>query len=203
MDERDRDSDYTPEEEAGHKGGAAEAHMAAAARPIAEPLAVAVGLVRWNAVAAGTIIALATMIFLNALGVAFGFALTRMGYGGSLAYWMVAMAAIGLFFGSYLATRSGQVRSLWTGLFYGLTVWSLFMLLDVIGINLFGGMSRFFFSPGVSTASSTAIRAMTMASGWWFFIGYLISLVAALLGAASGVTVEETERHPHREPHTP
>jgi hypothetical protein len=71
------------------------------------------------------------------------------------------------------------------------------MLLDVIGVDLFGGLSRFLFTQGVATAPSGTIRSMTMASGWWFFIGYLITLIAAGLGGASGVVVEETEEHPH------
>lgn len=201
VDDQDRDRSMRDEDEIGRKGGAAEAHMASAARPIAEPLAVAVGGVRWSSVITGAVIALAIMIFLNTLGVGFGLALTRAGFGGGLAYWMVAMAAIGLFIGSYLATRSAQIRSVWTGMLYALTVWAVFLLLDVIGVDLYGGLSRFFYTPGVNTAASGAIRNVAQAGGWWFFLAYLIGLAAALLGASFGVTVEETEHHVHTEEH--
>jgi hypothetical protein len=201
--DQERERDYDSVEDVGRKGGAAEAHMASVARPVAEPLAVDIASARWGDIVAGAVIALATMIFLNALGIGFGLALTRAGYGGSLAYWMVAMAAIGLFIGSYLATRAAQVRNIYTGLFYGLTVWALFLLLDVIGVDLFGGLSRFFSASGVNTAGTGTVRGITMASGWWFFVGYLIALAASLFGAASGVTVEETEHRQRGEAHRP
>lgn len=116
---------------------------------------------------------------------------------------MIGTSAIGLFIGSYFASRAAQVRTIGTGLLYGLVVWSVFMLLDVIGVNLFGGMSRFVITPGVVTASSGMMRSITMASGWWFFIGYLIGLIAAFLGGAAGMTVERTEHDLQTEPRHP
>jgi hypothetical protein len=82
--------------ETGQKGGAAEVHMGEAAYPVAESVSVTLGHVRWSALLAGTVIALALTVLMNILGVALGLSLTRFGFGGGLGYWMVAFAAASL-----------------------------------------------------------------------------------------------------------
>lgn len=198
MEEKDEEMKRMPEEEeAGRKGGAMEASMAEMAHTAVRPLAVPIGWISWNSVATGAAVALAITILLNSLGVAIGLSLTRLGYGGSLAYWMIGAAVVGLFIGSYLGARSAQVKTLWTGILHAVTIWAVFLLFDIIGVGLFGGLFRFLFAQSLQTAPLGAVRNIAMTSGWWFFLGYLIALIAAGLGGASGVVVEEAEEHPH------
>lgn len=185
--------------ETGQKGGAAEAHMGEAAYPVAEPISVPIGHVRWSAVLAGTVIALALTVLLSTLGAAIGLSLTRFGFGGGLGYWMVAFAAASLFLGAYMAVRAGHIRSLWTGAFYGVVVWALFLLIDTAGLHLLAGLSRFSANiAGAAPRPDMVPANVGMASAWWFFIGYLIALVASTLGGIAGTTVEEVEHHPRR-----
>jgi hypothetical protein len=111
MDEREREVKRHNKEEAGQKGGSLEAQMASGAYPVARPLAVPLGWVNWNAIAAGSAIALATTILLNALGVAIGLALTRAGFGGSLAYWMIGATVVGNPAATVMTSSSFFIRS--------------------------------------------------------------------------------------------
>lgn len=75
-----------------------------------------------------------------------------------------------------------------------LVVWAVVLLVDVAGLDLYGGLSRLFSAPGVTETTGGAAHDLIASSGMWFFLAYLIGLAAAVLGGASGVTVEETER---------
>lgn len=188
---------YEGEPEAGRRGGSTEAYVTSGVYPAAGAAASLLRRFRWDGVLAGTFVAVATMMLLSALGVAIGLTYGELGPGGGLAYWVVGSAAIGLFAGSWLASRFANLVHIWTAVAHGITIWSLFMILDRLGIDLIGGMSRFLFA-GVGAAALTpgTNRDVLMDAGWWFFIGYLIALAAAVLGSVAGLGTEDVDEIP-------
>jgi ABC-type glycerol-3-phosphate transport system permease component len=87
-----------------------------------------------------------------------------------------------------LAARFGNVAHLWTAILQGVTIWSLFMILDRLGVDLIGGISRLLFLGAVGGANiGQATRDTVSSAGWWFFIGYLIALIGAVLGSIAEV----------------
>lgn len=190
MDEQRRED----ESEVGKKGGATEAYMTAGAIPRTETLVSALRRFRWDAVLAGTASAIALMMLFVSLGIAIGLTFGRFGTGGGLAYWIVGSAAVGLFLGSWLAAKYAVVTNLWSAVAHGFVMWSLFMILDRMGVDLIGGISRLLFA-GVMTGNvaTTTAKTVLTGAGWWFFIGYLIALAAAVLGSVAGLAIEEHE----------
>lgn len=204
MTDQHYDPDIVPErpEDEGRKGGAAEAHAgavpayydrAAAAATEVTPL----GWIRWGSTIAGLVIALATIAFLNAVGVGLGLRFNTNAAGGGLAYWLIASAAIGLFLGSFLAARFAKARTVGSAIMHGVVIWAIFMLLDISGFGLGTGFGLFYgtMATAVPLAPGAGPTSLLISLAWWFVIGYLVALIAAVLGGAAGVTQYEEEIH--------
>lgn len=190
MEEQERGQQ--PAEEAGQKGGAMEARIGAtyqAVVPEVEPTM----WVHWGPAILGAVVAVAIAIVLNTLGGAVGLRLPRIGIGGVMAYWMIASAAVGLFFGSYLASKAVGAKTQWMGLMYGLLVWAIVVTFDFVMMGLFGSVPRFM-QPLITMRSPVLgeiASGIIAASAWWFFVGYMIALLASALGGVIGTTTRE------------
>ncbi|MHB9038781.1 MAG: hypothetical protein ACYC64_19215 [Armatimonadota bacterium] len=188
MDEQEREKDV------GQKGGASEAHMAA--HRYYEPTATAVtdiaipaSRIQWGPTFAGLLVALSVTFLWTALGIALG-----VGVGG-LGYWIVGFGSLGLFLGSMLAARTARADVV-PAILHGVIIWSLAMILHVFA---FGGIGGVLVAAAVDAQAATAgVMPMTQAfvtGAWWFFGGFLILLVASILGGLAGInppTHEET-----------
>lgn len=178
----------------GAKGGAADAAaMRASDIPGTAALAVPIGRLRWGATWAGFVVAIATTILLAALGVGIGLALDRAGVGGPLAYWTLGSIIIAVFLGSYLTSRFGNVRDVWTGVLHGVVLWSLIMLLNIALGGIARGVAGFAGISSVAPPMAGMQSELTREAGLWFFIGSLILLIVAAIGGALGAGSEEHE----------
>ncbi len=189
----EQDRERRREEEAGQKGGAAEAFMGGIALPQAAEVVIPIGRVQWGPVFSGLVVAVGISVVLSALGVALGFSLGPPPRAGGLPYWMIGSQVVGLFIGAMLAARQSRVSHMFTGVVTGAVVWSLFLIADLVfGLTGFFSQMTAVTRPFVATA-----RTMTANLGWWIFIGYIILLISAILGGASGVTPEEEVHEVH------
>ena len=96
--------------------------------------------VRWSAIFAGAVIALALNVILGVLGVAFG--LSFGGEGGeweaaALIYAVIA-AAVSLFIGGFVASQTTAGETKGEALVYGVLVWALLVLILPVLVGLGG-----------------------------------------------------------------
>ncbi|NLC56507.1 MAG: hypothetical protein GX774_06705 [Armatimonadetes bacterium] len=180
----------TPEH--GSAGGVA---PAAAAWP-----AIGVDRIRWGAIWAGLLVAIATQMILSAFGLAIGLysftAATVGGVGGinwsAVGLWSAIWGLIALFLGGWTAARLASSPSLANGIWHGAIVWALTLvlgtLLAALGITGVLGFlpSRVLTTPGITTGD-------VINTSWGFFIGSLLGLGAAIWGGAVGRRRERTE----------
>lgn len=202
MADQEYNPDIRPEKpEEGFKGGAAEAHAGTA--PYYDRVTAAVtevtplGWIRWGSTIAGLVIALATIALLNAVGVGVGLRFNPDAAGGGLAYWLIASVAVGLFLGSFLAARFAKARTTGSAIMHGVVVWAIFMLLDIGGFGLGTGFGLFYstMATAVPLDPGAGVTSLLTSLAWWFVIGYLVALIASILGGAAGVTHYEEEIH--------
>jgi hypothetical protein len=186
MEEKERESE---EEQAGQKGGAAEAYLHAGAVPRAAEFVLPIGRIQWGPLFAGLAVSMAVTVLLTALGRGLTLTLGPTGVGG-LAYWMIGVAAIGLFLGSMLAARQSRATQVSTGVGHGLVIWSLFLIADVV----FGVVGFFSRMTGFAEIYQSG-GLMGFVGAWWLFIGYAILLAAAGIGGAVGVKSETEQEH--------
>jgi MFS family permease len=139
---------------------------------------------RWGAVLAGAVVAVATAWAGELLGSLLGLIepgeSSAWGWLGSVV--ALAMVVAGAFAGGWIASRLAGARERTDGLLHGLVVWGVFgtasaMLFAILGGNL------------ALVAGSTA-GAVRLAVGF-----AMLGLFGALLGAAAGGTLGASEQH--------
>lgn len=173
----------------GQKGGASEAYVGT--HHYYEPAATAVTdivvpatRIQWGPVFAGLLIALSVTFLFLALGVALGIGARGMGY------WVVGFGSLGLFLGSLLAARTAKADVI-PAILHGVIVWSLALVLHMITFgSVVGGIAASVLgSPRATATVGTAAPSPGMISGaaWWLFGGFLIFLVASILGGLAGI----------------
>ena len=191
MDDREREAHN--EGEAGYKGGAAEAYLPSVA-PVAAEASTPLTWTHGGSVFSGLAVTIALIALLSALGAGLGFKLLPMG-GGGLAYWIVGSTIISLFVGTMLANRFARVTNVASGIWHGVLIWSLLLILNVTGVLGAGplGMPLLVSRAGAATAAG----GMPTVSGvaWWFFISSVLGLIAAILGGSAGVRDAELHEH--------
>jgi hypothetical protein len=155
--------------------------------------------VSWGGVWAGALVALGTLLLLSTLGLAVGIATGNGGanvdntggnvspVGTAAVIWSTISLLISVFLGGLAATRMGQIWDRGTGMLHGALVWVLtlgtVLYLGVRGLELMvgaGGMGMVNGTTGQATAANATI-------GWGPFIVAVLSLLAALAGAAAGL----------------
>jgi hypothetical protein len=172
--------------------------------------------IRWAAIWGGVIVALATQLFLSALGIAFGFAsiditnlATLRSIGAAVGIWLAVTAIISLFVGSLIAARISAIAGRINGAITGLIVWGLSIV--VASILAAFGVTGFFSFLGstasilrnligsglitgiqVGQAELSAAADLAASSAGWFVFGSIVGLGAALLGGIIGVTSQES-----------
>lgn len=176
------DNELTPEE--GRKGGSLEGSMAFPR--YYEPTVTAVTdivipatRVQWGPIFAGLVVFAGFWLLFESLGIAVGFA----AYG--LGFWTIAFATVGLFLGSFLASRTAKAE-LVPAIVHAVVLWSLVLILSIIGFGrvAFGAIP----AGGVNA--------------WWFFIGYIIMLGGSILGGILGMSPVVRTEEQHTEVHT-
>jgi hypothetical protein len=172
--------------------------------------------IRWAAIWGGVIVALATQLFLSALGIAFGFAniditnlATLRSIGAAVGIWLAVTAIISLFLGSLIAARISAITGRINGAIAGLIVWGLSIV--VASVLAAFGVTGFFSFLGstasvlrnligsglitgiqVGQAELSAATDLAVSSAGWFVFGSIVGLGAALLGGIIGMTSRES-----------
>ena len=116
-------------------------------QPLAvEPASLAPSLrptVSWQAVFAGTVVAIAVELVLAILGVAVGLAVVHPGggsagngFGLAAGIWWIVSAIISLIVGSYVGARLANVPARFDGVLHGLTIWGVTVLVAVYVLSV-------------------------------------------------------------------
>jgi hypothetical protein len=146
--------------------------------------------VSWGGIWAGTLVVLGTLLLLTTLGLAVGIsANARNVSAGALntgaAVWSGASLLIALFVGGVAATRMSMVWDRFTGLWQGALVW-VTSLVTILVLNAAGVGLVFGSALGIATRAAQQLSAIPTANAWVSFVAVLLSLLAALAGAALG-----------------
>jgi hypothetical protein len=152
-------------------------------------------LVRWNAVFAGTVIALAAGAVAGMLWLALAYGSHRHLFYQHLDWWIGGTAIFAMFLAGLLAGASSGTRGPMAGLLTGTTTWGL-VVLGILAIAI----------PGVLATSNTTVlhlgaRSITVKTlRWWpSFWSLLIGLGAGALGGVIGGTIPRSRALPsHR-----
>jgi hypothetical protein len=152
-------------------------------------------LVRWNAVFAGTVIALAAGAVAGMLWLALAYGSHRHLFYQHLDWWIGGTAIFAMFLAGFLAGASSGTRGPAAGLLTGATTWGL-VVLGILAIAI----------PGVLATSNTTVlhlgaRSITVKTlRWWpSFWSLLIGLGAAALGGVIGGAMPRSRALPsHR-----
>lgn len=159
----------------------------------------------WGGVFAGLFVAIAAQILLSALGVLVGFGAATITTAQELAdvsagvgIWIAISALIAAFIGGLVASRLANVRFTSDGLWHGLTVWSLILVVSIT-LSTLGVTGLLGFATNIAAALGVAqpgvavtpadIQAATEATAaftGWFLLGAVLALAAALLGGWLG-----------------
>jgi len=161
---------------------------------------------RWSAVFAGAAISVALWVLLQMLGMGIGLATIDVDNAGSLrsvgigtTVWTLAAPVIAMFIGSMIAGRSANSFERGVGASHGFVVWSLTSVLGIVAtvgmVTLLARTSAMAWTPEVPighahpigheqiTQAAETTGKILLGAG----LSLLISLVAALLGGATGV----------------
>lgn len=169
-----------------------------------EAVAVSVGdqrqdPVRWSAVWAGLLVALAMFILLELLFFSLGWLTLAQGEPGSTAGWISALIGLFAFFaGGVVAGGSSIWRGAREGMMHGVLVWAL-GIVGIIFLTLFGGGALFgSLASAIGQAASLqqadlpavelgeAVGTAREGAGW-AVLGLALSLAAAAAGGMLGV----------------
>lgn len=165
--------------------------------------------VSWGGIFGGVLVALGVLLLLAALGVAVGVSAAQPGQadaetlGTGAGIWAGASLLVALFIGGMVSTRIGAIFDRTTGVFEGVLVWVVSVLLVAYlaasGVGmLVGGASEILGNAGAAmgdmveqasgaiqqNAAQLAPRAT--AAAWISFGALVVSLLAAVLGAVAG-----------------
>jgi hypothetical protein len=142
-------------------------------------------LLRWGSVFGGAVVGAAFFALLTSLWLALANASDVRVFADYLSWWIGGSAIAAMFVGGMLAGWLTTVRGMVAGLFHGLTVWGL-MLVVLVSVSL-PALSAFDFTPARAAGSAaTAPAALTHTTLWTFFWATLIGLGAAAVGGILG-----------------
>lgn len=189
---------------------------AAERRRITAPAAVLRGgdgmRVSWGGIFGGVLVALGVLLLLAALGLAVGISAAQPGetepgaLGTGAGIWAGVSLLLALFIGGMVSTRIGAIFDRTTGVFEGVLVWvvSVLLVAYLAGSGagmLVGGASELLGSAGAAVGemqqlydkaagaiaqNAQRIQPQASAAAWISFGALVISLLAAVLGAMAG-----------------
>ncbi|MEW5706461.1 MAG: hypothetical protein AB1743_06650 [Actinomycetota bacterium] len=162
--------------------------------------------ISWGAVFAGVLIAIAAELLLSAIGILIGFGTANVTSVAALrnvtvavGIWTSISAIIALYIGGLVASRLGVVQFTSDGIWHGITVWAVALVLGVL-FSVFGVSGLLSFVSNVVGALRGIIPAGTQISPGdlrtaadivttstaFFLAGAILSLGAAILGGWLG-----------------
>ena len=159
---------------------------------------VGVERVRWGAVWAGLLVAIATQMVLSAFGLAVGlYGTTGQGVGATpnwsaLGLWTAVWGLISLFLGGWVSARLAGSPTAANGTWHGVVVWALALALGTL-LGALGITGLLGFLPGRMTAMPGVAPTDITNTAWGFFAGALIGLAAAAIGGAVGRRRDEAD----------
>jgi len=195
----------------GRLGGAAEPY-AQPSYSVAGPAEHALALkdrIHWSSIWTGFLMAFAAELVLGALILGIS-ASSRSAAGArvsldlsALGPWVALAALVSFFIGGLTAARLSGAAGYLRGLWDGVVVWALTLVIGTIAASLhIGGILAY---PGMETAGGMIGRQTTQVLGtasgttWWFFVGALVALIGAMIGGLLGsrheAAVEAGTRH--------
>ncbi len=180
-------------------------------RRIAHPLLLRADGVRvsWGGIWGGVLVALGVLLLAGALGVAVGISAVDPAQtdarilGTGAAIWGAVSLLIALFLGGLVSTRIGAIHDRATGFFEGALVWIVSVLLTIAaassGLGMLAGSASGYLGGAVAQMQSQPgqainrieqkaqeVKPKASAAAWIAFGGLVISLFAAVAGAAAG-----------------
>ena len=136
------------------------------------------GTIRWGAVFAGTILGVALMTLFTMLWLALAYGSNQASITEHLNWWLAGTAIGAMFLGGLLAGWLAGRRGVAVGLFHGMTVWGLLL---IVGVAV--GVPAVFH---VTTTETGFIAHMRATALWTEFWAMLIGLGAASIGGVFG-----------------
>ena len=149
--------------------------------------------VSWGGIFGGVLVAIGLLILLTTLGVAVGITAvdqadaSKLGTGAGI--WAGVSLLLALFVGGMVATRIGATTDSSTAFYTGFLVWVVAVVLMAVlaasGLSrMTGGAFEMFASSAPALVQE--IKPQATAAAWTTFGALLVSLLAAVLGAATG-----------------
>ncbi len=158
-----------------------------------DPRAASTPRIRWGAVAAGTVVAVALMVFASSLWLALAFASEATFIERNLEWFVGASAMACVLIGGFVSARSSGIRGAGPGLAHGLTLWALTLLIVLaVGIPSIINVLNLGRVATELDATQSLLAAGVGSSLWATFIAMAGGLVAAAFGGLlGGLTIRE------------
>jgi hypothetical protein len=150
--------------------------------------------ISWGGVFGGVLAGVGTLMLLSSLGLAIGVTATdaqnadadRIGRGAAI--WTGLSLLVALFIGGWASTRLSMLWERTTAVFEGVLVWVLSLIivlyLTASGVSLVA--SDGFGMAGAAAADAAEVQRAVSATAWVSFGALVLSLLAAIAGAAVG-----------------
>jgi hypothetical protein len=143
--------------------------------------------IRWGAVFAGMVTAVALLLLLASLWLALGYASDVTFVVDQMEWFLAGSAAGCLFIGGLMAGRLSGVRGVWAGIAHGLTLWAVASILALsVGIPSVINVLNLGRVTTEIDARSSLLAAGVDRSLWATFLAIVAALVTAAVGGAIG-----------------
>lgn len=156
--------------------------------------------ISWGGIFGGVLAGIGTLLLLSSLGLAIGISAADPGdssasaIGAGAAIWTSLTLLVALFVGGWASTRLSMLWERTTALYEGMLVWVISMMLILYltasGIGLvasgaFGSLGDAAQAAG-SSVNEAGLSTEVSATAWLTFVALVLSLLAAIGGAAMG-----------------
>ena len=143
--------------------------------------------VRWGAVIAGGVLAVALLLLLSSLWMALGFGSEVSSIADNLAWFIGGSAIFCLFVGGWVAGRMSGVRGAGAGMAHGATLWAIVLLVTLaVGIPAILNILNLGRVATEIDRQTGVIAQGVDASLWATFLSLIGALVAATIGGMIG-----------------
>jgi hypothetical protein len=151
--------------------------------------------IRWGAVAAGMVLAVALMVFASSLWLALAFASDATFVESNLEWFIGFTAIMCVLIGGFVAARSSGIRGAGPGLTHGLTLWAVTLLIVLaVGVPSIINVLNLGRVTTELDATRSLIAAGVDTSLWATFIAMAGGLAAAALGGLVGGLTTRDQR---------
>jgi putative membrane protein (TIGR04086 family) len=150
-------------------------------------------LIRWSAVFAGAVWALAITVLLSSLWLALGFGSDISGIRDNIEWFLAGSTMLALLAGGFVAGWLPGVRGWGPGLLNGMTVWGLLLTVSLLigvpsvigGAAAFGGNIIGNVTGGGQAAAARASETALWAGFWTALVGFVLAAIGGALGGAT------------------